>query len=430
MRRSMLSSALVAILVASAGCKTEEKAAPPAAAKSEKAPAAAPAAPAAQATPGVDAVKKVVRLGTLDDASGPGAGIGKNFVIGKRLLAKAIAGGDLKLLPEGWTIELIEKDHAYNPQQAVQHYNAIKDDVLFIATSFGTPNTLPLVPMLQRDGLVAYPASNSTQMGESPYTPLLTCSYKLEAMRAMDWIVQQAGDAKKIKAGLVYQQDDYGKDGQIGWTLAAKFHGVEIVDQQAVAAGQKDYAAVVTSLKEKGATHVLLTTLPSGTAPILGTAVQLGYKPIWIGNTPAWIDRFFDPKVIPPQVWDNFYWVSALTFWGDSTFPGMKDFLAIWDKYGKDMGNPDFYIAVSYAQGIIELEALKRAMAAGPVTRASYLKALQSLTNYTAEGLSVPLDMTKFPYVPTRQSRVLKPKLAEKSWEIIAPYAEPKSTAM
>ncbi len=172
MRKPWLSHVLVAILFVVAACKKEEapSAAPTAAA--QPAPAVA-----AVATPGVDMVKKVVRIGALNDESGPGAGIGKPFAIGKRLLARAVAGGAVKMLPEGWTIELVERDHAYNPQQSVQHYNAIKDDVLFIATSFGTPNTLPLRPMLQRDGLVAFPASNSSEMGENAYTPLLTTSY-------------------------------------------------------------------------------------------------------------------------------------------------------------------------------------------------------------------------------------------------------------
>ena len=424
MRMSLMSAGLVAMLIANAACKTEDKPAAPSLAGQQV------AAPAAAPTPGIDMDKKIVRIGALNDESGPGAGIGKPYAAGKRLLVRAIADHAVKVLPEGWTIQLIEKDHAYNPQQSVQLYNAMKDDVLFIATSFGTPNTLPLRPMLERDGLVAFPASNSSEMGQNRYTPLLTTSYRLEAMRAMDWVVEQAGDAKKVRAGLVYQHDDYGKDGQLGWTEAARLHGVEIVDQQTVAPGQKDYAAVVTSLKEKGATHVLLTTLPSGTGPLLGTAAQLGYQPIWIGNTPSWIDRFFDPKVIPPAVFANYYWVSALLYWGDDSFPGMKNFLAVWDKYGKDLGNPDFYIAVSYAQGIIELEALSRAIAAGPVTRASYLKALQSLKDYDAQGLSQPLDVTKFPYEPARRARVLKPRLAERTWDIVAPNAEPKSPSI
>jgi ABC-type branched-subunit amino acid transport system substrate-binding protein len=425
MQTFIMSTGLVAALIAAAACKAEDKAAPARAPEAQQTPASA-----AGATPGIDMERKIVRIGALNDESGPGAGIGKPYAAGKRLLVRAIADHAVKVLPEGWSVQLVEKDHAYNPQQSVQLYNSIKDDVLFIATSFGTPNTLPLRPMLERDGLVAFPASNSSEMGQNAYTPLLTTSYKLEAMRAMDWVIEQAGDAKKIKAGLVYQHDDYGKDGQLGWTEAARRHGVEIVDQQAVAPGQKDYAAVVTSLKEKGATHVLLTTLPSGTGPLLGTAAQLGYQPIWIGNTPSWIDRFFDSKVIPPAVFANYHWVSALLFWGDDSFPGMKNFLAVWDKYGKDLGNPDFYIAVSYAQGLIELEALNRAIAAGPVTRASYLKALQSLKGYDAQGLSEPLDVTRFPYEPTRRARILKPKLAERSWQIVAPSAEPRTASM
>lgn len=413
---------IVFILIATVGaaaCSKEEKSAAPPPGQEGAAPALA-----APGAPGIDPAKKVIRIGVLNDESGPGAGIGKPYAIGKRLLAKAIAEGAVKLLPAGWTIQLIEKDHAYNPQQAVQHYNAIKDDVLFIATSFGTPNTLPLRPMLQRDGLVAFPASLSSEMAANAYTPPLNTSYKFEAMRAMDWVVEQVGDPKKIKAGIVYQQDDYGKDGELGWTEAARRHGVEIVDQQTVAPGQKDYAAVVTSLKEKGATHVLLTTLPTGTGPILGTAAQLGYNPMWIGNTPAWIDRFFAPEVIPPKVLANFYWATGLTFWGEDV-PGMKTFLAVYEQFGKSMTDPNFYVLISYAQGIIELEALKRAIAAGPVTRASYLKALQTLDKYDAEGLSQPISMVKFPYLPSTRSRVLKPKLAEKSWEVVGPYADP-----
>jgi len=417
--RTPLSCALVAVIAAATACTKDTK--------DEKQPATS-APPAAQAAPGVDAAKKTVRIGALNDESGPAAAIGKPYAVGKRMLAKAVADGTVKVLPAGWSVELVEKDHAYNPQQSVQHYNAVKDDVLFLAHSFGTPNTLPLRPMLERDKVVAFPASLSSEMAQNAYTPPLGPSYKVEAMRAMDWVVEKAGDPKKVKAAVVYQQDDYGKDGLAGWVDAAKHHGVEVVDQQTVAPGQKDYAAVVTSLKEKGATHVLLTTLPSGTGPILGTAAQLGFKPVWIGNTPAWIDRFFTPEVIPPPVLANFYWVTGLVYWGEDV-PGMKDFLAVYEKHGKATAEPNFYIFVSYVQGLIGLEALKRAIDKGPVTRESYLKAVQEIDNYDAGGLSQPINLAKFPYVTALRTRVLKPKLADKTWEVAGGYAEPKSLA-
>ena len=68
-------------------------------------------------------------------------------------------------------------------------------------------------------------------------------------------------------------------------------------------------------------------------------------------------------------------------------------------------------------------------MVAGPLTRASFLTALQSLDNYDAQGLSQPISMKKFPYVPMTRARVLKPKLAERTWEIVAPFADPKGAA-
>jgi ABC-type branched-subunit amino acid transport system substrate-binding protein len=416
----------VLALAALGGCKKEEQ---PAAATAP-APSATPAAPAPKpsAAPGVDADKKVVRVGALNDESGPAAAIGKPYAVGKRLLARAVKEGDVKVLPAGWTFELVERDHGYNPQQSVQHYNAIKDEVLFIAHSFGTPNTMPLLPMLERDNVVAFPASLASQMAEHKHTPPLGPSYRVEAMRALDWVVETAGDAKKVKAAVVHQQDDYGKDALTGWLEAAKHHGVEVVDQQAVAPGQKDYAAVVTSLKEKGATHVLVATLPSGTGPLLGTAAQLGFKPVWIGNTPSWIDRFFDEKVLPPPVLGGFHWATGLTYWGEDA-AAMKDFLAIYEKYGKEMSEPNFYILASYFQGMVALEALKRAIEAGAVTREGYVAALAGIEGYDAGGLAPAITLSKFPYVTSTKTRILKPKLAEKTWEEVAAYADPKALA-
>ena len=375
---------------------------------------------------GVDMQNKVLSIGILNDESGPAAVIGKPYAVGKRILAAQVNAGGSGLLPEGWTVRLVERDHAYNPQQSVQHYNAIKNDVLFIGTSFGTPNTLPLRDMLERDEMVAFPASLSSEMAGHRWTPPLGPSYRVEAMRAMDWVVEQAGGAGDVKAAIVYQQDDYGADGLAGWQAAARHHGVTIVSEQAVAAGQQDMTAVVTALKEAGATHVLLTILPSATGPVLGTAAQLGYSPVWIGNTPAWIDRFFDPQVIPPAVFSKFYLASGLTFWGEEV-PGMDRFMRAYEQHGRELNPPDFYILMSYVQGLAELEAFKRALESGePVTGRNYLeKGVQRLESWNAGGLIQPIDLTQFPYVTSTRTRVLRPKLEERSWEEVAPYASP-----
>jgi len=367
----------------------------------------------------------VLKIGTLNDESGPAAAIGKPYALGKRVLAAQVNAGGSGILPDGWTVELIEKDHGYNPQASVQAFKELKGDVLFVGTSFGTPNTLPLVPMLEEEGMVAFPASLSSQMAADKHTPPAAASYVLEARRAMDWVVEQAGDVASIKAGIVYQQDDYGKDGIDGWRAAAEAHGVTIVSEQTIAPGQKDFTAVVSALKDAGATHVLLTTLPSATGPILGTAAQLKYMPVWVGNTPTWVDKFFEPTVIPSVVFTNFYWSTSLPIWGDEGGE-MELFIAGWEAHAGDERYPDFYTMMSWVQGRIALQAFTDALETGDVTRAGYLTALQKIDGYTAGGMIQPINYTAVPYVAGTQVRILKPDFQGFTWTEVAPYAEPK----
>ena len=127
----------------------------------KNAPKKAENIPGVKTDKGVDAATKTIKIGILNAESGPVAVIGKPFGAGKQIVADQINAGKSGLLPEGWKVELVKKDHAYNPAKAQQGFDAIKNDVLFIGLSFGTPTTLPLRPFLGKDNLVAYPASLS-----------------------------------------------------------------------------------------------------------------------------------------------------------------------------------------------------------------------------------------------------------------------------
>ena len=349
------------------------------------------------------------------------------FANGKRLLVKAIDAGAVKVLPEGWKLKILAKDHGYNPQQSVQLYKELRDDVLFFATSFGTPPTLPLLEDLKKDNMVAFPASLSSKMAANEHTPPLGASYAVEAMRAMDWAVESAGGADKVKAAIIYQRDDYGEDGVAGWKQAAEFHKVKLVAEETIKPTDQDFTAVVKALKDAGATHVLLTVLPSATPGILGTAAKMQFAPMWIGQTPSWVDVFF--AKLPAPLVSNFVWVSSFAYWGEDV-PGMKEFLAIWDAHGKaTMGEPDFYILASYVQGLAQAEALKRAIEANDVTRAGFKKALHSITDWNAGGLIPPIDLSKQPYVTSTRTRILKPVMEKRTWEKVADFADPKALA-
>lgn len=377
----------------------------------------------AKNAPGVDMDKKTVKIGTLDAATGPVAVIGIPFRDGKRLVRDVVNAGGSDLLPEGWTIELAEEDHGYDGAEAMKDYKSIKDKVLFIGTSFGTPPTQAIWEEFPTDNMIAFPASLSSEMAGNKHTPPLGASYRVEAERALEWAVEHAKGAMNVKAGIVYQDDDYGRDALAGWKEQAGQLSVEVVAEQTVTPGQPDVTAAIKALKDGGANYVMLATVPSGTGPVLGTAAKLQYMPVWIGNTPAWVDAFFNHDKLPSQVFTNFYWVTGLPYWGEEV-PGMDKFLAAFEEHGGDM-KPDFYVLASYTQGLIQMEILKRAINNGDVTRAGIFKAMQSITKWDAGGLIKPIDLSKMPYVTSTETRILKPDFENKSWTEVAPYRTP-----
>lgn len=379
--------------------------------------------------PGIDAARKVVTIGTLNDESGPVAAIGKPWAIGKRILARHLNAGGTGLLPPGWTVALLERDHGYDAQLALRQLDEIRGKVLYLGHSFGTPITVALRARLRGDGLVAYPASLASRMAEFAWTPPLGPSYRLEAMRALDWAVDSAGGAAKVRAGLVYQLDDYGNDSRDGWVQAADAQAVARVAEQGYGPEQQDFTRLVIGLKHAGATHVLLATVPSATGPILAAAAALDYRPQWIGNSPSWSDRFFDPTVIPAAVFERYHWLTAFAVWGEDV-PFMKNFLAAYDKYGREAFAPDLNILWSYGQGLTGIEVTRRMIESGDLSRAGYLKALQALDRYDIEGaLAEPLDFSRLPYVAGTRTRVLKPDFGKRGWKAAAPYARPRLLA-
>ena len=82
----------------------------------------------------------------------------------------------------------------------------------------------------------------------------------------------------------------------------------------------------------------------------------------WIGSTPAWIDAFFAHPKLPAPVFKNFYWVGGLPFWAENV-SGMDTFIKAFEAHGQG-AKPDFYLLMSYVQGLMSIEAAKRAIEA------------------------------------------------------------------
>lgn len=369
----------------------------------------------------------MLTVGAIDDPTGPAAIYGLPYQLGKRILVEQINAGEVDILPDGWTVELIERENSYNAQQSVQAFNDIVGDVLYFATSFGAPPTIPLIPLAEQHEVVLHPGTISSVLAANPYFPTIGTPYHLESERAVDWIADSS-EGKEVRLGILYQLDDYGEDSLAGVREAAKRNGIEIVVEQGIEStgAAADTSAAVLALKRENATHVHFSV--GGVLPqTLVNAQQLDYKPVaWSGDTASWNDAFLNPDLVPQNLLENHHVVTGLKTWGEPS-EGMDMLQEGFDKYAPKDANPHWMTLMSYSQGLLGFEAFARALEAGDVTRAGYLEALQSIDDFDGYGIMADnVDMTTVPYVTQTTSRVLSPGADVTSWDVVAELAAPR----
>lgn len=375
---------------------------------------------------GVDVAAKRLRLGALNDESGPAKAIGRPWAIGKRVLLQRVNRGETELLPEGWTIELVERDHGYDTERAKAALDEIRDEVLFVTTSFGTAQTLALRDTLVEADLVAFPASVSTALVGHPLTPPLGATYDAQARRAVDYVVENA-DGGEVRLAVVYQDDAFGQDVLAGAKTGAQAYGLSLAlsiplqsDQDATVAAANADAALV----DGDITHAVLGTLPPVTSAILDLAMDRDSVITWVGTTPSWSDRFAaEPRAA--QRLARYVQTSSLPFWGEDV-PGMTEFERGFRAYGGG-AQADGYVLNSYVQGLVQLEAASTAIEAGDITRAGFRRALRQLRTVDAGGMLAPMDLSRMPGPVTDQVRILKPRIVSEGprFEQVLPARRP-----
>ena len=330
----------------------------------DDAPATAPSGNGAIKTgPGVDSATKTIRVGDLNALSGPAAALGKPVVSGHKAFFEALnARGGV----DGWKIELAVEDTGYQPQQHVQAFNQLKGDIALL-NSFGSPTTKAIQPMFKREKLVTVPASFDSIWGTDPTVAPVGTPYSIDVANALDHVTE--GGSKKLKVGIIYQNDEYGADGLRGFEAAKDALGFTDAGRQPYKSGDTDFTAQVQKLKAAGAEAVVLTALPSATGPIVGTAATLGFTPQWILQGPSYIEQLITKDgtadAEPTPVAGALKGAIVTSFsspWGDDGAPGMNELIADQKKYAPEQ-TPSIYFALAYAQGKLVEQILAKAIA-------------------------------------------------------------------
>jgi ABC-type branched-subunit amino acid transport system substrate-binding protein len=347
--------------------------------------------------PGVDAKTKTISLGVLSPLSGPVGAIGKPLTAGQETYFRAVnAAGGI----DGWKVKLVEQDTKYDPQTQVQAYNRIADQVAFIGQSLGSPTTKAIQPLAAQQKMLIGAAAQDSSLVTDPLMAVIGTPYAIDNANALHYIAKVKGD-RNAKIGIIYQNDAYGQDGLRGYEAGLKAYHLHSVATATYKAGDTDLTAQVQKMRSAGAKYVFVVAIPSVGATIVGTGASQGYNPTWVFQGPAWSGYLMTsngttsgkPTPVAKALANNVWVLGYESQWGDMKVPGMAQFLADTKTYAPSQ-IPDYYFMYGYSEAKMETALLRKAIAAGDVTRAGILKAKLNLGKVDLGGLMPPLDYT------------------------------------
>lgn len=328
----------------------------------------------------------------------------------------------------GWKVKVTSRDTQYIPQDHVRAFNEIRGDIALLSST-GAPTTKAIQQSLDQEKLVTQPISFDTVWGLDPVLAPLGTPYAIEVTNAIDYQVKEnGGEGKKI--GMVYQNDEFGKDGLRGYTAVLKDLGVKSVGEFPYKAGDTDFTSQVQKLKSAGADIVMCTVSAPSLASLVGTASSQGYNPVFIGQSLA-----FSPAIITDDGTQQGKKTPAADVLTKNTFTaafatpaskitqaeGYKQLKADTDKYAPANKSLQPYYVFAYANAKVAEAIFRKAIESGDLSRDGILNAKKNLGTVDLQGLAADVTYGPEPAPPSRDSAISKLSFDEEGFlEVIS----------
>jgi ABC-type branched-subunit amino acid transport system substrate-binding protein len=333
---------------------------------------------------GVDLDAGVIRIGMLSDLTGPFGPLVSAIVAGYQAYIDDVnARGGI----EGLQMELVVRDTVYVVDAHIQFYNEIKDNVVALGHSTGSPHTVALNADLVADGMLAVPLTWYSGWSDSRYNSNLVSHgtpYCVEAHNTIGYLVEEHLDGATTIA-IASLPGDYGQDSAQGAKLAAAAAGLEIVydgEGAIIPTDESAITSVANGIADSGADIAWVATTPGTFSAIFGQALAAGYRGTWSGPSPSWSPAFIAPdSPIKDAIAASFIGGTYTAAWTSEAGQGYHDLIL-----GAGLPVSDYYF-----EGIIEAKileaALRQAHANGDMTRQGVLDAAKSLELVDLDGL-------------------------------------------
>jgi branched-chain amino acid transport system substrate-binding protein len=300
----------------------------------------------------------------------------------------------------GRKIDYRYKDDAYNPAQSIQVVRELveQDKVFAIFNTLGTEQNQPVREYLNQQKIPhLFVASGATSWGRDyrqyPWTIGFQPSYVAEGYILGKWL---ARDKPGQKIGILFQNDDYGKDLIAGFKRGLGAKGT-IVAQAGYEVTASDVQQQVSELKQSGATTLALFATPKFAIQAYVIANKLGWDPLVLNNL---VSSASNVMTIANEGGSNKTAEGSisLVFLKDPTAkawakdPAMKLYRQIMARYAKGADATDVYNVYGMAVAYTMVDALKKA--GKNLTRAGILKATANI-NEKANPFVLPKIMVK-----------------------------------
>lgn len=350
----LMTAAVMAALGAGAGCK-----------KKEEAPAGAPAA-----------AGDTVKIGFLGALTGDVAMFGKPTLDGMKMAAEEVnaAGG-----VNGKKIEIVEADNRGDKQEGASVTQKLisRDGVVAIVGDPTTGITKVAAPIAQKSQVVLLSAGATgpgvVETGDFIFRNTLLDSVAIPA--CIDFFAKDMG-YKKV-AVITSDNNDYSVGLSQTFRDAAKTKGIEIVADEKVKDGDKDFSAQITNIKAKKPDVIFFSGYYTEGALIMKEARKQGMKANMFGG-----DGLFSPKLIELGGSAVEGTMAALGFSPEQASPVTAKFVEAYKKKFNG-AEPGLFDAQGYDGVMMLVDAMKRANSTDPKV---FKTSLAQTKNY--EGVS------------------------------------------
>jgi len=362
----------------------------------------------AQTVVGVTATE--IKIGNTNPYSGPASAYGT--------IGKAIGAYFKKVNDEGGIngrkINYISYDDQYSPPKTVEMVRRLveQDQVALLFQTLGTPPNSAIHKYVNQQKVphlfVATGATKWNDPKSFPWTMGYQPNYQTEGRIYAAYVLKNVPDAK---VGILYQNDDYGKDYLKGFEdglgeAAKKL----IVLKQSYEVTDPTIDSQIVNLKNSGANVFFNITIPKFAAQAIKKAYDIGWKPLhFLNNVSSSLGT-----VLKPAGLDASKGLITALYMKEVTDPqwkndkGFQDWIAFMKKYYPEGALDDQANGFGYNVAILMTQVLKQC--GNDLSRENIMRQAANVKNFE---LPLLLPGIKINTSPTDHAPVEEEQLAK-----------------